>query len=324
MNRKIWLGLGLLVATYGQLLVSQDWAALHHFQAGFIFATGIAFFTLGIIILSEGIVQRFDGVSLLSLARGGGWELARFLLVAAGVGILLEVFGQWLGKLWYYPYYPTWFYWPSFIPSFILYWVTIAESYMAVKAIFDRLIRRGGRDKKPLDYYQFEHTLYILLGAAGIGMLIFGLINIFFDYQTNGGYTFNVFGPVYYAPPMHHIIVCLLGFWFIGEGVLYTRDLPSLIRSTLHGYFVPLLSIVGAAVPLSLIWESQNAQVGFWIDANWPSINTTIFRVPLSTLAAWPAHYVFFFILPGALVTSWASVFWGRPEQLKDKEKKHA
>jgi len=323
MNRKLQIGLLLVALSYGQLLVPKSWSNTHHFAAGFILTPCVALFALGVIVLSEGIVQRFNGVSLLGLARGDSWKLLRFLLVAAGVGLFAEIFAQWLGKLWYYAYYPSWFYWPALVPSFIFYWVMIVESYLASKAIFDHFITQGGDQKKGrLEYHQIEHTLYTALGAIGMGLLLFGLVEIFFHYQLKGGYVFNALGPALYAPPLRYIIICFIGVWFIGEAVLYVRELPSLIRSVLHGYFVPVLSILVSSVLLSLIWESQNAQVGYWVYANWPG-TTAIFRVQLSVLESWPTNYIVYLILPAALVVPWAPIFWSRSSQQKKQATKH-
>ncbi|HSX00517.1 MAG TPA: hypothetical protein VLH38_05780 [Patescibacteria group bacterium] len=321
MNRKIQIGVGLLVLSYGQLLVPKNWSVMHHFAAGFILTPCVALFALGVIVLSEGIVERFKGVSLLSLARGDSGKLIRFLFVAGTVGLLAEIFAQWLGKLWYYAYYPTWFYWPALIPSFIFYWVMIIESYMATKAILDHVIKRGGEQKEgPLAYHQIEHTLYTALGTVGFGLLLFGLVELFFNYQAKGGYVFDTLRPVVYAPPVRYVVSCFAGVWFIGEAVLYTRGLPSLIRSLLHGYIVPAVSILSTSVIVSLIWESQNAHVGYWIYTNWPGLDKTVFGVQLSVLSGWPMNYVVYLVAAAAIMASWAPVFWSRPEEPKKRK----
>ena len=322
MNRNTWIGLLMVAASYGQLLVPKDWAAAHHFAAGGFLSVGVFLFAMGVIFLGEGVSQQFGGKSLIGLARGNGWNLARFLVVGAATGLLAEIFAQWLGKLWYYPYYPTWFYWPSLVASFLFYWVMIVESYFGVKAVLDRYIKWGGREKPgPLRYYGFEHTLYMLLGAAGVGALVFGLIEIFFSYEARGGgYTFNALGPSFYAPPLRYILLCFAGVWSIGEAVLYTRGLPSLLRSIFHGYVVPALSLAGASVLTSVIWESQNAQVNYWVYEHWPYPHLSLFHVQLSVLATWPANYVVYLIIPAAIVASWAPIIWSRPTRQKAEE----
>ncbi|HSW98479.1 MAG TPA: hypothetical protein VLF71_01435 [Candidatus Saccharimonadales bacterium] len=312
MNRKLWAGAGLLFLSYINVLVPQEWALANHFAAGFIFTPCIALFVFGVIFLSEGVVQKLGGVSLWSLASGGGWRrYVRFFVVAAVVGCFLEVCAQWLGKLWYYPYYPTWFYWPAFLPSFILYWVMIAESYTAGKALLDRLLHWGGRQK--LRYYWFEPALYYVLGACGAGLLLFGLLRAYLDYGLTGGYFFNALSPSMRVPPLHYIIWASVGLWLLCEGVLYVRQRHSLLHSMLHGYAVPALAMVGVALALALVWESQNARVGYWAYQNWPWPGARLFGVQLSVLADWPMNYVLYLLPAASLVPAWAPVFFARP-----------
>jgi hypothetical protein len=321
MNRKIWIGLLMIVVSYGQLLIPAKWALDNHFAAGFPYSFAVAFFAFGVVVLSEGIVQKFGGVSLLGLARGSRWKFIRFFLVAAVVGLILEVFAQWLGKLWYYAYYPNWFYWPALVPSFMLYWVMIVESYMAVKAVLDHVIRKGGREKGPARYYRFEPYFYGFLGTVGTALFMFGTFRAIFDYIIRGGYTFNVQGPSAIAPALHYIIIAFIGLWLVCEGALYVQQLPSLIRSMLHGYFVPVLALLCSSLLLSLVWESQNAQVGYWVYTNWPG-TATVLGVQLSVILTWPANYIVYLLPAAALVPAWAHVFWTRPDRRKPEKVK--
>ena len=321
MNRKIWLGLALIVVSYGELLIRKSWALAHHFAAGFPYSFAVAFFVFGVIILGEGITQRFKGVSLLGLARGSKRKLLTFLVVAAFVGVLAEVLGTWLGKLWYYAYYPRWFYWPALIPSFILYWIMLCEAYMAGKALWDHYLKSGGKDKHPLKYFTYEHNLYFLLGTAGIAAIVYAAISLAFHFAQHG-YSFDPYQGTGYAPPLRDMLTLFFGIWGFAEAVLYTRDSPSLIRSILHGYFAPLLGLLTASLLLSFVWETQNAQVGYWVYVHWPWPGVKIFGVQAVIFLAWPANLVLFSVLSPAIMSSWAGAFWSRPGRIKRKEAK--
>jgi hypothetical protein len=314
----------MLVASYGQLLVPTTWAEQHHFLAGFIFSPCVALFALGVIVLSEGIVQKVGGVSLMSLARGSKAKLVRFLVVAAVTGIFIEAYAR-LGNLWYYAYYPTWFYWPALVPSFILYWVMIVESYMAGKALLDRVISFGGRPSKDgaLRYYPWEPGFYILLGTVGAMLFVGGTLGAVLWYFVTGGYTFNPYQLVSSAAPLHYIMMAFAGLWFICESIMYGRQRPSLLHSLLHGYVVPALALLGAAAVLSLVWESQNVPVGYWVYTNWPWPDLTVFGVQLSVVAAWPANYIVYLMVPCVLVGAWGAVFWTRPDRRPQVKELH-
>lgn len=313
MNRNFWIGLAMVLASYGQWLVPKDWAAENHFAAGFPLSFGVALFSFGTIFLCEGVVQKLGGASLMSLARGGGWKFVRFFVVAALVGVIVEIFAQWLGKLWYYAYYPTWFYWPSLVPSFILYWVLIVESYMAAKAVLDRLIRRGGQAEQPVRHSDFESYLFGVFGMVGAGLLMYGLVAALFGYAVHGGYYFNALSAGEYAPALRYILYCCAGLWLLGEAVLYARQATSLVHATLRGYVVPLLAILLASTVLSLVWESQNAVVDYWVYTRWPWPDMKVLDVQVSVLLTWPVHYLPFTMLAAALVPAWAPAFFERP-----------
>jgi hypothetical protein len=245
----------------------------------------------------------------------------RFFLVAAIAGLTLEIFAQWLGKLWYYAYYPTWFYWPALVPSFILYWVMIVETYMAAKALLDKYLQRGGRGEEPET--DSEPYVFGLLGTVGAGLFLFGLLRALLLYKfEGGGFLFNPYTMSAYAPPLRYSVLCCVGLWLLMEAALYSRQLPSLLRSTLHGYFVPVLALVAASAVTSLVWESQNAVVHYWVYTHWPWPNLSIFGVQLSVLFTWPTHYLVYLALPAALVPAWARVFFRRPEQPAAKKAK--
>lgn len=314
MNRNFWIGLGLLIASYGAWLVPHDWALAHHFQAGFPLSFGVAFFAFGTIFFCEGVVQRLGGQSLMQLSRGGGvWRALRFFVVAALVGILLEIFAQWLGKLWFYAYYPHWFYWPALVPSFALYWVVITETYMAAKALLDRLIRRGGREKPgPISYHSFEPYLYGWLGVLGAGLFVFGTVRAFFEYVLNGGFIFDPYTESGFAPPLRFILLACFGLWMLFEALQYMRQAPSLLRSLLHGYFVPVLAVIMASAVTSLIWESQNAVVDYWVYTHLPWPDLRLLGVQLSVFLVWPTHYLVYLSLPIVMVPSWGRALFAR------------
>jgi hypothetical protein len=330
LNRNIWIGLGMMAASYLELLIPKQWMIENHFQAGFPLSFAVALFVFGTIFLCEGIVQKVGGTSLLSLARGGGfWKWVRFLVVAAVVGVTLEIFAQWLGHLWYYAYYPEWFYWPALVPSFILYWVLIVETYMAAKALLDRVIKRGGKSVFPAKQWPVESSLYVGIGTIGMGMFVFGTVRGLLEYFIEQrSYEFNPYTATAFGPSLRYIITACVGLWMVSEAILYVRQRTSLVNSFLHGYYVPILAIIAASLFLSLVWEPQNAMVDYWVYTHWPWPDKLIFGVQLSVILTWPLHYLVYLALPAAIVAPWANAFFARPEGWVEpgerRQEKHA
>ena len=315
MNYRIWSGLLLLAGSYAQLLFprrlfSHPGYLLYGYPvvAGNLLAISTTLFTLGVIVTAEGVCERFDAPSLWRLATSGTWLPLRVLAAAAVAGLSMEVPAQWLARLWYYPYWTAWFYGLVVVPGFAFFWASIAESYLAVKAVLDAATtaRSGSAPGRvePVVYHCLGVLSVVLVGGAAWGYARW--------YAARGGYAFAVSGPVRSAPPFGYALVAFVGLWFAAEWVLHRRGLPSLVGGALHGYRVPPVALVGSALLLSVVTESQNAVHHYWVYAHLPGGRVRPFGVPLSLYAAWPLQYVVFLMVAGLLVPDLARLFWRR------------
>ncbi|HEX6684499.1 MAG TPA: hypothetical protein VF062_16975 [Candidatus Limnocylindrales bacterium] len=220
MNRKTWLGLFLVALSYSQLLIPRrmfDRPSYVLFGYAMLPGNPLAFsaamFTLGVIVLSEGICQRFGGVSLWRFATATPRRLLGVVLAAGASGLALELIGQWLGKLWVYPYWTTWLYALVVVPGFVFYWVSIVESYLAVKAVLDARWRGRVDPARPFPVPPRAGILgFALLACAA---WLFGRW-----FAAYGGYTFAVIRPAADAPPFGYVLLAFAGGWLVAEWLL--------------------------------------------------------------------------------------------------------
>lgn len=307
MNAKSWIGLVLVAAAYGQLLFPRRlFAHPSVFFHGYpivpanLLAITSAFSTLGVILLGEGICERFGAPSLLDRVTRDAKTFLRFALSAAAAGVAMEALGQWLGKLWIYPYWTVWFYWIVVIPGFAFYWTAIAESYLAVKAILDSRL-------KPRATHLRRHRSFGVMGAAVLTLTAFGYGSW---YSAHGGYFFANTSPIGAAPPFRLVLLGFAGAVLLTEWALGRNGSPSFVGALQSRYWTPPLAIGLSSVTLAVLLETLNAVNHFWAYTHFPWPGLTFAGVQLIMVATWPLQYLTFLLLPSLLLPGLADLFW--------------
>jgi hypothetical protein len=312
-NALTWVGLVLVAGSYGQLLVPRR--AFDHpvdFLQGLpivpagVLAISATLFTLGVILIGEGICRWLGAPSLCSLAFSDPVTLGRITLAGAAAGLAMELVGQWLAKLWTYPYWTVWFYALVVIPGFAFYWLSIVETYLAAKAVLDRLTR-------PRHAMTARSARFAALGLIGAVALIVAIWLYFHWYAQSSKFPFTIATVTIHAPPFAYGLLAFAGLWLLAEWALRRRGSPSLIGAAAGGYWVPPAAIVVASVILSVVMEPQNAVHRLWAYQHFPWPGSAFAGVPLSVFAAWPLQYVTFLVLASLLAPKLAGLFWPPP-----------
>lgn len=82
-------------------------------------------------------------------------------------------------------------------------------------------------------------------------------------------------------PPGWLVVPVFLGLWILAEHLLIRRGRPGLLETLLAGDPRPLLAMVAASLPFTLLWEGLNAQMGSWFYRNLSN------AIPLRTARNW-------------------------------------
>jgi hypothetical protein len=210
----------------------------------------------------------------------------RLLLAGAVSGLVLEVIAQWLGRLWYYPYWTAWFYGLILLPGFAFYWLSIVESYLAAKAVLDALSR-------PLAGSVSLRPLGLLTLAVSVTLSILW-------YAHRGGFAFTITSPAPGAPPFAYPVLAVAGV------ALLSRPL---VTALVRGYWVPFAAIVLAAVVVSVAMELPNAMHRHWAYAHFPGPAGPT-GLPWAVFLAWPLQYLVFLTVPGLFGRKLSDLFW--------------
>lgn len=303
MSRKFYKGIIIFLLSYLQFFIP------HNFVGAKILAVFWFLFMYGMILICDSITQKVYGRSLWNEIRKNKKNLISFFTVSIIGGIILEGVAQWLGKLWFYPYFNTYNYAVFFILGFGFYWLMIAESYLATKAILD-YFRKGKQFIK--NYSHFETSFYKFLGLIGAILVPISVFLMFNDYSVaGGGYIFDIGKEVSHKINFVFVIMIFLGTWFILESVEYFRKKTSLLKDIFQHYFNPLIAILIASFVLAIIMETENILQGFWVYSNWPLANIKFLSLPITMLfIAWPLQYIFFLSLFRAFTEKESDEIW--------------
>jgi hypothetical protein len=247
-------------------------------------------FTVGVIVASEGICDAFGGPSLWHMVSRDPMLLLWLLCCGALAGLVLEIISQWLGRHWYYPYWTPWFYGLLLVPGFTFYWVSIAESYLAAKAVLDALAR-----PRPV-------TGSVRLWPVGV--LALGLsLTLSIRWYADRGFSFAITGPAPDAPPFWYALLAVVGVALLSS---------ALVTAAVRRYWVPFAAIVLAAIVLSTAMEIPNALHRHWAYAHFPG-PAGPHGLPVAVFVAWPLQYLVFLAIPSAILPKAAALFW-RPQ----------
>ncbi|MFH1461192.1 MAG: hypothetical protein ABIF84_02115 [Patescibacteria group bacterium] len=257
-----------------------------------------AVFDMGIIMVCESMTLKLRKKSLVGTLLKNRKNLISFVAISTLGGIILESVANWSGKLWIYPNFGPIFYLFLFIPIFIVYWLAIVESYLAVKAVID--YKRKGKEiiTKP---YRFEKRIYNVVGFVGLLLFVLSLLIIYFSYL---GQSAKFIGPEditfvsdNFRISFSMVITLSFAIWFILEFIEHKRKKNSLIKDIVHDYFSPILSIFLGASALAFLMETQNLAFPWWLYVNWPYQSLQVFGLPILIFLCWPLHYVIFLSL---------------------------
>ncbi len=256
-----------------------------------------AMFTTTLIILCDVTTNVIAGKSLLTEVTADCGAFGRFALMGAVSGLILDGIGQWLGKLWTYPYWNAALYGWTFLLGFCAYWLAIVETYFLARSLMG--LRRRSR---PVRAKRVSRAV----GIMGAVLLLGGICSALAGYERAGGYVFSITPQGRFGRPAPHapfpcVVAAFAGCWTILEWACSKRRIMTFISSLRGGDRLPLYAVLAASLITSLLMETVNARGHFWAYANWPFENVTVAGVPLLVILFWPVQYILFVSLYGVV-----------------------
>lgn len=290
-NTKRWNIKVLLAGVFLLLLSLLPYILKTDAAWGLLLAIFHIIYDLGVVMVSDVVIQRYYGYSLIGLIIKNKKNLMLYLVTTTIGGFLLEFFADYLGSYWYYPFWSNELYYVLFIPGFAVYFSAVTFSYWAAKAFFDDLFKGKTKVTKSYKFEKWLYRIFLVIALAGLAFLAYRITTI-----TNWGQSFS-FNVTSIRPPYIDFMDVFIAFLVIflgGEYLEYKTHKSSFIKDTIHGYFTPLIAILFSATTLALYMEIQNIPLNLWIYINIPLQNIQILGLPILLFLGWPLHYVGF------------------------------
>jgi len=270
------LGALLIIISLAPWLINIQSSA----HSGLVFSL---IYGVGYIILCNAIITKYSKRKPQYFVRIPRKHIYTVGLISA---IVIELFANWVWKLWYYPHFsiPVYFFALFFV--LVAYFYFILKGYLAVRAVFVAHIRQKEIKKTKRSY----HSLFKTLGLLGSLGFVLGLIQDIKTVHINSSTFFNSYGLQKFN--LFNIVLIAVSLVFILEYLEYREREDTFIMHLLQGDWVPLASMVIASLLTSITMEGFNIPLSIWIYTNWPYANISLFSLPLTVLLAWPIQYI--------------------------------
>ncbi len=227
-------------------------------------------------------------------------------LISISFCLILDLFGVFFARLWYYPHLPLYVY-LLFAPiAFIVYIFLLFILYESIEKLLKNSLKLSF-DVKNSKTYRIFMNIEFVLGIAGylatfkyLSVLIPQFNIPIIDIQRSTSIQI-----VWWYP-----FAFLLSTFFIFEFISYRENKKTLTWDLMQRNIYPIIGILFASLIAIIFIEFINSPFQIWIFANWPLNEYRIFNIPMLALAVWPLQFLAFLsMLRFALAKREASIW---------------
>lgn len=240
---------------------------------------------VGYVLLCNNIIVKYTKKNpkvLIRIPHG------HVFVVGAIAAVIIEVFGNWLWKLWYYPHFSIPFYLMAMLFIQIVYFYFILKGYLAVRAM---LVASGFSKKKIRLNKQVYKPIFNMFGIIGGIFLAIGLIQAIGMLHPPLDASFlNSFGVRQFN--VANVFLITSALVLILEFLEYREKEDTFILHILQGDWTPLITVLIASMFTAASMEGFNVPLSLWIYTNWPYPHIAISGLPLTILIGWATQYV--------------------------------
>lgn len=219
--------------------------------------------------------------------------------------MILDSFGVFFTRLWYYPYFPLPVYLLLAPLAYIVYTFFLFALYELIKKLVDK--KSEGNTLRSVKGYGIIMDTEFALGVVGYLLSIYYLLELIPYFRIN---IVDIDQPANIPIAWWFPFAFLLSTFFIFEFISFKEGKNTLTLDLLTGKFRPLVAILLVNWIAIIAIELVNSPFQVWVFSNWPLNSIRIFNVPVIALFWWPFQFPAFLAMFRAALSKKEADIW--------------
>jgi|SRR3989338_1774117 len=286
---KIFLREELLL---GSLLVfaSIVWLAIFLGNYNFLTVFPIGFSWVGLALIVDYLERKRTSHGIIPSRSSWSTGVFRVASVAIIWSVILDGFGVFITRLWYYPYFPIKIYLIYAPLAYFAYTLLLFGLYEFVRDSQKTPLKTLKKIRETI--YQKVMKWEVIIGIVGT---FFSVAYSYYFLAKNNFDLNNITEPTRVTGQGWIIfLISLVSIFLVFEYICYRQNKKTLTFDIMRGDFYPLLSIIVASLIAIITIEIINIPFQVWTFDNWPLSNLRILNLPIVPLLIWPIQFFVF------------------------------
>lgn len=209
---------------------------------------------------------------------------AHIFVIGFIFAFLIELFGNWIWKMWYYPPFSIDTYLIAMPFIIAIYFYFLLQGYLSARALLMPF-------RKKIKNRKSEEIWLVWAGRFGGFGIIVGIMQALSMVHYQDIHFFNSYGVQKFN--LTNVIIVSFSVFFILEYLEYRQKEDTFLSHILHGDWVPLASVMVASISTSLSMEAMNIPMKIWAYTNWPGPHIqALDGLPPAIFLVWPVQYI--------------------------------
>ncbi len=233
---------------------------------------------LGLICLFDFFERKYFRHSIIPDTHARKRKLFLITVISLLFCVLLDGFGVFITRLWYYPFWSLKVYLSIAPFAYVAYSILL---YLLYEFVRDLIMH----NKKVQKWGVVTNGMYASLMKSE---LVLGV----------AGYILNILliSKIYSSPSVRFYILTLffVSTFCIFEYIGFKQNKKTLTHDLLSGNWWPIIFILVANVVAIIVIEFANAPFQVWTFANWPFDHLRLLNLPIIAILLWPIQFPVF------------------------------
>jgi hypothetical protein len=278
-NTEFVVGLLILIITFLLLYLDHP-----------VYSLAVSWFGYALII--DFLNKKINQHSYFPINQSRFNDLKNIFICALIFCFIIEFFGVYTLRAWYYPHMSALKYFILAPGAFFIYSFVLLSLYDIIKSKLSFFAPRGRTEDWKKAFYKKLIKIELILGFIGLATAFFySLIMVskfniaFFDFTKSTNIPFSWW----------QMFLVGFSFFFIFEYIAFKQHKETLTKDiVISGNYIPLIAILIANFIAVVIFEFPNGPLQIWRFDNWFLNDLRFLNIPLFAFIAWPFQFLIF------------------------------